>query len=196
MKKNIRNISGMAAVLMAAIIIGSSTVSAYDPPKVTKDLARMPISCSIYPSQAQIGGIRAGIKPKEVRSVLGEPKAIHNDKGIIRYYYDGLILTFIDFGGEERTVLRDIKADRESKFTTSDGVSVGMPEEVLTHVYGMADTVYIEKYTVPKLTEEDNRQYDERMNKTIYTYNVGELLAMHFMVKCGVIFSMQIHLAD
>lgn len=49
MKKNIRNISGMAAVLMAAIIIGSSTVSAYDPPKVTKDLARMPISCSIYP---------------------------------------------------------------------------------------------------------------------------------------------------
>ena len=71
-----------------------------------------------------------------------------------------------------------------------------MPEEVLTQVYGMADTVYIEKYTVPKLTEEDNRQYDERMNKTIYTYNVGELLAMHFMVKCGVIVSMQIHLAD
>ena len=70
MKKNIRNISGMAAVLMAAIIISSSTVSAYDPPKVTKDLARMPISCSIYPSQAQIGGIRAGINPKKVRSVL------------------------------------------------------------------------------------------------------------------------------
>ena len=195
METNRRKIS-MVSVLFAALIIGNSTVSAYDPPKVTKDLARLPISCSIYPSQAMIGGIRAGIKPNEVRSVLGEPKSIHNDNGKIRYYYDGLLLTFIDFGGEERTVLRDIKAGKDSNFTTSDGVSVGMPEEVLTQVYGMADTVYIEKYTVPKLTEEDNRQYDERMNKTIYTYNVGEILAMHFMVKCGVIVSMQIHLAD
>jgi hypothetical protein len=65
----------------------------------------------------------------------------------------------------------------------------------IRNISGMA-AVLREKYTVPKLTEEDNRQYDERMNKTIYTYNVGELLAMHFMVKCGVIVSMQIHLAD
>ena len=132
----------------------------------------------------------------KVRSILGEPSTISDDKGKIRYYYDGLILTFIDFGGEERTVLRNIKITRDSKYTTVDGVSVGMSEEELTRIYGMADTVYIQKYTVPKLNEEQNGEYDKRMNKTIYTYNVGQNLAMHFMVKCGIIVDIQVNLQD
>lgn len=187
---------GVAAVLSTAFIIGNSIAYAYDPPKVIKDVAGFPISCSIYASQAEIGGVRAGITPGKVKSILGEPSHIHDDKGKIRYYYDGLILTFIDYGGEEKTVLRNIKADRDCKYTTSDGVAVGMPEEILTQVYGMADTVYIEKYTVPKLNEEQNDEYERRMNKTIYTYNAGQYLAMHFMVKYGVIINIQINLRD
>lgn len=187
---------GVAAVLTTAYIIGNSIAYAYDPPKVVKDLAGFPISCSIYPSQAEIGGIGAGITPGKVKSILGAPSHIHDDKGKIRYYYDGLILTFIDYGGEEKTVLRNIKATGECKYTTADGVAIGMSEDVLTQIYGMADTVYIEKYTVPKLTKEQNSEYDKHMNKTIYTYNVGQNLAMHFMVKYGVIIDIQINLQD
>ena len=196
MKESRTATSGVAAILAATFIIGSSSAYAYDPPDVVKDLAGMPISCSIYPSQAEIGGVRVGSTTGKVRSILGEPSTISDDKGKIRYYYDGLILTFIDFGGEERTVLRNIKITRDSKYTTVDGVSVGMSEEELTRIYGMADTVYIQKYTVPKLNEEQNGEYDKRMNKTIYTYNVGQNLAMHFMVKCGIIVDIQVNLQD
>lgn len=196
MKKSRRAAWGVAVIIASAFIVGNSSAYAYDPPVVVKDLAGMPISCSIYPSQAEIGGVRVGITTGKVRNILGEPSGISDDKGKIRYYYDGLILTFIDYGGEERTVLRNIKITRDSKYTTVDGVSVGMSEEELTRIYGMADTVYIQKYTVPKLNEEQNGEYDKRMNKTIYTYNVGQNLAMHFMVKCGIIVDIQVNLQD
>ena len=116
--KTSRRISlGMAAVFATAFIIGNSIVYAYDPPLVINDAAGFPITCSIELSQAEIGGVRAGITTGKVKSILGDPDLINDDKGKIRYYYDGLILTFIDYGGEEKTVLRNIKVNEKCKYS-------------------------------------------------------------------------------
>jgi hypothetical protein len=71
-----------------------------------------------------------------------------------------------------------------------------MSENVLTQAYGMADEVYIEKHTAPKLSEAQNQKYDERLNRTVYTYNANECLSMHFIVRNGIITEIHIHLSD
>lgn len=191
--------AGLAAVLAATFFIGSSNMAAaYDPPIITRDLGGFPISCSIYPAQAGLGGIHTGASIADITNTLGAPKRTAND-GSVKYYYEGLTLTFVDFGGTGEPILCDIRADKEmgnQGYATPDGVSVGMPEDILNTVYGMADNVYIERHTAPKLTEEQNQQYDMRLNKTVYTYNVGECLSMYFTVQRGIITEIRIRQVD
>lgn len=198
MGKNIKKSSWMAAVLVAALIIGSSTVSAYDPPKVTKNLAGLPISCSIYPEQAGISNIHTGDSVAAVRACYGMPDNITDGNGL-RHYYDGMILTFVDFAGDKNPILADIKVTKNMSIgnnATPAGVGVGMSEYVLTQAYGTADEVYIEKHTAPKLSEEQNQKYDESLNRTVYTYNASACLSMSFIVRNGIIQEIRIHLSD
>ncbi len=196
-------LSKKIAVLVAGLILGLSfgsmnEVSAYREPAFTTNLGGLPISCSVYAEQVGIGSIHTGDSPQVIRGQYGEPKNI-SDEGGIRHYYDGMIFTFVDFSGEKKPVLADIRVTKNMKVgnnATPDGVAVGMSEDVLTQVYGMADAVYIEKHLAPKLSEEQNKKYDERLNRTVYTYNANECLSMHFIVRNGIITEIHIHLSD
>lgn len=194
-----RKIAGLVAVLILGLSFGSmNEVSAYREPKFTTNLGGMPISCSVYAEQVGIGSIHTGDSPQAVRAQYGIPKNI-SDEGGIKHYYDGMIFTFVDFSGEKKPVLADIRVMKNMKVgnnATPAGVAVGMSENVLTQAYGMADEVYIEKHTAPKLSEAQNQKYDERLNRTVYTYNANECLSMQFIVRNGIITEIRIHLSD
>ena len=194
-----RKIAGLVAGLILGLSFGSmNEVSAYREPAFTTNLGGLPISCSVYAEQVGIGSIHTGDSPQAVRAQYGIPKNI-SDEGGIKHYYDGMIFTFVDFSGEKKPVLADIRVTKNMKVgnnATPDGVAVGMSEDVLTQVYGMADAVYIEKHLAPKLSEEQNKKYDERLNRTVYTYNANECLSMHFIVRNGIITEIHIHLSE
>lgn len=199
MTKLSKKIAGLTAGLMLGIaLVGTNEVSAYREPKFTVNLGGLPISCSIYAEQAGIGNIHTGDSPETVQACYGVPKWISNESGI-SYHYDGMVLTFIDYSGENKPILADIMVMKNMESvsnTTPAGVAVGMSESVLTQAYGTADEVYIEKHTAPKLSKEQNQKYDERLNQTVYIYNATECLSMYFVVRNGVITEIRIHLSD
>ena len=194
-----RKITGLIAGLMIGLSFWSmNEANAYREPEFTTNLGGLPISCSIYAEQARIGNIHTGDSPETVKACYGVPKRISNENGI-RYYYDGMVLTFIDYSGENKPILADIRVIKNmepSNNATPAGVAVGMSEFVLTSAYSTADEVYIEKHTAPKLSEEQNQKYDERLNKTTYTYNASACLSMSFIVRNGIIQEIRIHLSD
>ena len=97
--------------------------------------------------------------------------------------------SFADFSGTgDYTVFRiEASQSREGKMSTPDGVSVGMPETVLSDVYGTADAVWITKYISPKLPASDDEKNQLRCNKTTYVYHCNEGLSMSFVVQRGII---------
>ena len=44
--------------------------------------------------------------------------------------------------------------------------------------------------------KEQNQKYDERLNRTVYTYNASACLSMSFIVRNGIIQEIRIHLSD
>lgn len=194
-----RKIAGLLVGLVVGLSFGSmNEADAYREPEFTTNLGGLPISCSIYPEQAGIGNIHTGDSVSAVRACYGMPDNITDGNGL-RHYYDGMILTFVDFAGDKNPILTDIKVTKNMRIgnnATPAGVGVGMSEYVLTQAYGTADEVYIEKHTAPKLSEEQNQKYDERLNRTVYTYNASACLSMSFIVRNGIIQEIRIHLSD
>ena len=199
MTKLSRKIAGLLVGLVVGLSVGSmNEADAYREPEFTTNLGGLPISCSIYPEQAGIGNIHTGDSVAAVRACYGMPDNITDGNGL-RHYYDGMILTFVDFAGDKNPILVDIKVTKNMRIgnnATPAGVGVGMSEYVLTQAYGTADEVYIEKHTAPKLSEEQNQKYDERLNRTVYTYNASACLSMSFIVRNGIIQEIRIHLSD
>lgn len=197
MKGYIGRCGVVAVALVSILVLGSAReAEAYREPEFRTNLGGMPISCSVYPEQVGIGRVHTGDSMETVIDYYGRPNRITNERGT-RYHYDGMVFTFIDYGGGP--ILADIKVTKNMRIgnnATPAGVGVGMSEYVLTQAYGTADDVYIEKHTAPKLSEEQNRKYDERFNKTVYTYYANECLTMGFVVTKGIIREIQIHLSD
>ena len=150
------------------------------------NLGGMPISCSIYASQAAINGIEAGSSISKVNAILGKPYSSSNRGGSIESYYTGITVCFADYGGTGNYTAFSAKATGKN-MKTLDGVAIGMQASVLSTTYGTADSVITERHTASKLPAEAQEKYAQRLDKTVYMYNANECLTMSFVVKNNVI---------
>lgn len=183
-------------LLCISMLIAVPSAHAFRTPEFTYNLGGMPISCSIYSDQASLADIHADDSMQKVTSLLGSPNSSHNRT--YRYTDKGLIISFVDWGGNGNYTVVDIEATK-CDVATLDGVKVGMSESVLSKVYGTADEVYIEKRSSPKLPAEQVTKIRKRygsLNKTTYTYYANPCLTMSFVVGDGVIQKIHIHRSD
>ena len=132
---------------------------AFRTPDYTYNLGGLPISCSIYSDQASLGGIHADDTVQRVIALLGKPQNSYNQK--YQYIDKGLSISFVDWGGNGKYTVMDMEVTKGT-VATLDGVMVGMPESVLSNVYGTADEIYIEKRDSPKLSEEQKAKIHKR----------------------------------
>ena len=182
----------LSAIALGLMLMGSEEVPVFAQrqPVFTNDFGGTRISCSVYRKQVALNGVYAGESVEEVRQALGAPYYINRAQGTLEYHYSGgLSVSFADFSGTgDYTVFRiEASQSREGKMSTPDGVSVGMPETVLSDVYGTADAVWITKYISPKLPASDDEKNQLRCNKTTYVYHCNEGLSMSFVVQRGII---------
>ena len=186
----------MAAVLFCAVCV-SSIGLARRPVEYSYNFGAIPISCSIYAEQAGLAGIHANDSMGKVISVLGQTKYRTNGSLLI-YMYDGVDVSLIDWGSDGRYTVYMIETNQKGTASTVDGVSVGMPESILSEVYGTADEVKIEKNMAPKLPEKEMQVYRQRVDEmvTVYTYNVSAANSMSFTVKKGIITRIVINVYD
>ena len=187
-----KRIFHLLAFLVCFFVIGTSADAAKRTPE-TISFGDMTVSCSVYNDQVSIGGIKCGYDMQAITDALGNPSPFYTKNGDI-WHYDGLSIKFVDYDGNGHPVACDITATGE-KYATPDGVKVGMPESVLTEIYGEADVVHTEKFTAPKLSHEQNKFYRER-SSTVYTYHAAPLLALSFVVREGIISEINVHQAD
>lgn len=165
-------------------------------PEFRTNLGGLPISCSIYSDQATINNVKSSYRLKDVYAVLGKPSSEYKREGITYVNYEGLYFTFADYSGDGNLYIRSITTAHKSGATTIDGVKPGMSEDVLTKVYGTADSIHTVIDTAPKLSAADNKKRQDRINKTIYTYNANECVSLCFTVKNGVISEIAIYVAE
>ncbi len=186
----------MAAVLFCAVCV-SSIGLARRPVEYSYNFGAIPISCSIYAEQAGLAGIHANDSMGKVISVLGQTKYRTNGSLLI-YMYDGVDVSLIDWGSDGRYTVYMIETNQKGTASTVDGVSVGMPESILSEVYGTADEVKIEKRMAPKLPEKEMQAYRHKVDEmvTVYTYNVSAANSMSFTVKKGIITRIVINVYD
>ena len=172
------------------------SVHAYRTPEYTYNLGGLPISCSIYSDQASLAGIHADDPLQKVTAIFGKPKSSY--KATYNYIDKGLTISFVDWDGNGKYTVVDMEATK-SGVATLDGVKVGMPESILSKVYGTADEVYIEKKSSPKLSAEQMEKIHKRFGsliKTTYTYYANPCLTMSFVVGDGLIQKIHIHRSD
>lgn len=181
--------------LVTRIVAGAVTLGclfAFTPsamarePVFMSNLGGLPISCSIYASQAAVNGIEAGDSINKANAILGKPYSSSNRGGIIESYYSGIMVCFADYGGTGNYTAFSAKATGKN-MKTLDGVAVGMTASVLSTTYGTADSVITERHTASKLPAEAQEKYAQRLDKTVYMYNANECLTMSFVVKNNVI---------
>ena len=167
-------------------------------PTFTYNLGGMPISCSIYRNQASLNGIHVGDSVETVCEKMGQASFVAKRGGILEYTYkDDFKISFASFGTNESYVVFQMKTGWNSlTAATMDGVKVGMPETVLTQIYGVADNIDIRQSKAPKLSLEQNEKYQKRLDKTVYTYNSDECLSMSFIVKNGIIDGIEIYQSE
>ena len=186
---------------IAAIVFGTACIAsvclAHRPVECIYDFGGIPISCSIYAEQAGVNGIHGNDSMGKVVSVLGQPKHRSNGPTPI-YMYDGLDISFVDWGSDGNYTVCAIRTNQRGTASTMDGVSVGMPESVLSEVYGTADEVKIEKRMAPKLQGKELQDYKKWIAEmvTVYTYYVGATNSMSFTVKKGIITEIAVHVYD
>ncbi|BEU88938.1 hypothetical protein TAMA11512_24020 [Selenomonas sp. TAMA-11512] len=112
------------------------------------------------------------------------------------YSYHGMEILLTAWGPSQDYTVTTISVSGNSEPKTADGVGVGMPETVLSRIYGTADSVSTERHKVPKLSEKDNEEYRNRLDKTVYAYNADECVTMTFIVKEGIIKTIHIHAGE
>lgn len=193
-----QSVSAIALGLML-MCAEETPIFAQRQPVFTNDFGGTRISCSVYREQVALDGVYAGESLEEVRQALGAPRYINRTKGPLKYNYSGgLSISFADFSGNGNYTVVHIEASqsREGGMSTPDGVRVGMPETVLSDVYGTADAVWSTKYISPKLPYSDDEKNQLRYNKTTYVYHCNEGLYMSFVVQRGIITKIIIHQSE
>ena len=175
----------------------ASVCLARRPVEYSYNFGAIPISCSIYAEQAGVAGIHGNDSVGKVISVLGQPQFRSGGAAPV-YTYDGVSIKFVDWGGDGRYKVCKIETNQKGTVSTADGVCVGMPESVLSEVYGTADEVKIEKRMAPKLPEKEMQVYRQRVEEmvTVYTYNVSSASSMSFTVKKGIITRIVVDVSD
>ena len=175
----------------------ASVCLARRPVEYSYNFGAIPISCSIYAEQAGVAGIHGNDSVGKVISVLGQPQFRSGGAAPV-YTYDGVSIKFVDWGGDGRYKVCKIETNQKGTASTADGVCVGMPESVLSEVYGTADEVKIEKRMAPKLPEKEMQVYRQRVEEmvTVYTYNVSPASSMSFTVKKGIITRIVVDVSD
>ena len=175
----------------------ASVCLARRPVEYSYNFGAIPISCSIYAEQAGVAGIHGNDSVGKVISVLGQPQFRSGGAAPV-YTYDGVSIKFVDWGGDGRYKVCKIETNQKGTVSTADGVCVGMPEAVLSEVYGTADEVKIEKRMAPKLPEKEMQVYRQRVEEmvTVYTYNVSPASSMSFTVKKGIITRIVVDVSD
>lgn len=175
----------------------ASVCLARRPVEYSYNFGAIPISCSIYAEQAGVAGIHGNDSVGKVISVLGQPQFRSGGAAPV-YTYDGVSIKFVDWGGDGRYKVCKIETNQKGTVSTADGVCVGMPESVLSEVYGTADEVKIEKRMAPKLPAKEMQVYRQRVEEmvTVYTYNVSPASSMSFTVKKGIITRIVVDVSD
>ena len=175
----------------------ASVCLARRPVEYSYNFGAIPISCSIYAEQAGVAGIHGNDSVGKVISVLGQSQFRSGGAAPV-YTYDGVSIKFVDWGGDGRYKVCKIETNQKGTVSTADGVCVGMPESVLSEVYGTADEVKIEKRMAPKLPEKEMQVYRQRVEEmvTVYTYNVSPASSMSFTVKKGIITRIVVDVSD
>ena len=175
----------------------ASVCLARRPVEYSYNFGTIPISCSIYAEQAGVAGIHGNDSVGKVISVLGQPQFRSGGAAPV-YTYDGVSIKFVDWGGDGRYKVCKIETNQKGTVSTADGVCGGMPESVLSEVYGTADEVKIEKRMAPKLPEKEMQVYRQRVEEmvTVYTYNVSPASSMSFTVKKGIITRIVVDVSD
>jgi hypothetical protein len=193
--RNMKWVMKSGMILSACMILTASPVLANREPVFTHNLGGTPISCSIYMEEASIDGVHMDDTSVYVLKKLGTPRSIRKEGGILKYYYEGVDISFADYRGNGTYTAFNIETSSEGHYTPG-GVGVGMGEQVLSDIYGTADSVWTKTYNSPKLSEEVNQKNQARFNETIYTYNVNEGISMSFTVKKGLISEISIYQSE
>lgn len=185
----------LCLTMIGCTAVFTPSALAYREPVFTTNLGGTPISCSIYSEQAALHGVYTGDSSGQVIEKLKMPNSTYKRaQGCIVYYYKGLKINMVNFSGKLYTVT-DIEAS-QAGYYTPDGVGVGMSEQVLSDVYGTADSVWTKTYVSPKLSDEVNKKNQARFNEIVYTYNANQCLSMSFIVKQGCIVKINIHRSE
>lgn len=183
----------LAGCLLLSLAAGGTALARE--PEIMSNLGAITISCSIYPNQAGVAGVRTGISQSQVEEVLGAPRSVKYGRGTMEYSYPSRTLLLVHFSPEMPYVLTDIKTSNREDATV-DGVQPGMAETVLNDVYGQADAVWTKEYESPKIPEEDNQKNHARLDETIYEYHANKTTTLAFKVRQGVIREIHVHQAE
>ena len=131
----------LAGCLLLSLAVGGTALARE--PEIMSNLGAITISCSIYPNQAGVAGVRTGISQSQVEEVLGAPRSVKYGRGTMEYSYPSRTLLLVHFSPEMPYLLMDIKTTNREDATV-DGVRPGMAETVLNDVYGQADAVSLD----------------------------------------------------
>ena len=92
---------------------------------------------TIRADQAMLGDLQPGMKISQVKDIYGEPLQTVGDKWIYKGFY-------IEVTDRHNRV--DEIVTEDSGFATSEGIIVGMSEDVLNKSYGKADKLDVDTY--------------------------------------------------
>lgn len=182
--KKFTSVIGMGLILSC---LGFHNLSAQEFTSFKNDFGGIPISCSISIKQVAIDGISAGEYLQDVREKLGTPDFVIRGDHTLKYnYYGGLLIYFIDLDGNGNYTVYKISSMSKTG-CTPDGVSVGMPDSILSDTYGTADRIKTTTYMSPKLSSEIDASNQKKLNETTYIYYADAGLFLSFTVKNGII---------
>lgn len=109
----------LAGCLLLSLAVGGTALARE--PEIMSNLGAITISCSIYPGQAGVAGVRTGISQSQVEEVLGAPRSVKYGRGTMEYSYPSRTLLLVHFSPEMPYVLTDIKTSNREDATV-DGV--------------------------------------------------------------------------